>query len=52
MKAIIDVYYRQGDLVKAASRLEGFRSFLHQELGIAPGKVMHALEMKLYDQDK
>jgi DNA-binding SARP family transcriptional activator len=47
MRAIIDVYFNQGHVVKARRRLDDFHSFLQQELGIEPSKEMHALKMKI-----
>ncbi len=45
IKAIIDVYFKQGNMGMAMRRLDDFGSLLRQELGVEPSKEMHALRM-------
>lgn len=47
MKAIIDVYFKQGNVVKAKHRLDDFGSLLQQELGVEPSKELHDLCRKI-----
>ena len=47
VKAIIDVYVKQGNTTKAMHRLDTFRLFLQQELGIGPSKEIHSLQTKI-----
>jgi DNA-binding SARP family transcriptional activator len=47
IKAIIDVYFKQGNSAMALNRFDGFRALLHQELGVEPSKEMYALETKI-----
>lgn len=49
MKAIIDVYFKQGYVGKAMRRLDDFGCFLQQELGVEPSREMHALRMKMLE---
>lgn len=47
IKAIIDAYLKQGNVAMARHRLENFHVFLHQELGMRPGKEILALRKKI-----
>lgn len=50
MKAIIDVYFKQGNMGMAICRLDDFGSLLQQELGVGPSKEMHALRMRIIER--
>lgn len=50
MRAIVDVYFRQGNMGMAMRKLDDFRSLLQQELGIEPGKEIHALRLKILEK--
>ena len=52
VKAIIDVYFKQGNVGKAMRRLDDFGSFLQQELGMEPSREMHALRTKILETGK
>lgn len=47
VKAIIDAYVKQGNTTKAMHRLDNFRLFLQEELGIEPSKEIHSLQTKI-----
>ena len=46
-KAIVDVYFKQGNTAMAMRRLDDFRSFLRRELGVEASKEIHALRKKI-----
>ncbi len=50
-RAIIDVYFKQGNTMMAMRRLEGFRDLLQQKLGVEPSKEMYTLETKILEGD-
>ncbi|WP_201367099.1 AfsR/SARP family transcriptional regulator [Dictyobacter formicarum] len=50
-KAIIDVYFRQGNTGMAIRKLDDFSSFLQQELGVEPSREMHSLRAKILETD-
>jgi DNA-binding SARP family transcriptional activator len=50
VKAIINVYFKQGDVSKARRRLDDFHHFLQQELGVEPSGEMRALRMKIMEK--
>lgn len=50
MKAIVDVYFKQGNTEMALRRLDDFRCLVRQELGVEPSKEMHALRMKIMER--
>lgn len=47
MKAISDVYFKQGNIGMAMHRLDDFGSLLRRELGVEPSSEMLALRMKI-----
>lgn len=47
MRAIIDVYFKQGNTGMAMQQLDCFGLLLRQELGVEPSKEMHTLRMKI-----
>jgi DNA-binding SARP family transcriptional activator len=49
MKAIIDGYFKQGNVGMAIRRLDDFHHLLQRELGVEPSKDMHALRMKIME---
>lgn len=49
MKAIIDVYFKQGNVGKAIHSLDDFGHFLRQELGVEMSKEMHALRQRIVE---
>ncbi len=49
MKAIIEVYFKQGNAGMALRRLDDFGSLLRQELGVEPGKELLALRTHYVD---
>lgn len=49
IKAIIDVYFKQGNMGMAMRRLDDFGSLLRQELGVEPSREMLGLRMRLME---
>lgn len=49
MKAIIDVYFKQGDVGIAMRKLDDFHYFMRQELGMESGKDLYALRIKIME---
>lgn len=48
-RAIIDVYFQQGNMRMAMRQLDDFRDLLHQELGVGPSREMSQLETKILE---
>ena len=46
-KAIIDAYFKQGNVEKAMGRLDAFRSFLRQDLGVETTKNIEILKRNI-----
>ncbi|MDQ2902637.1 MAG: hypothetical protein M3Y81_03685 [Chloroflexota bacterium] len=49
MKAIIDVYFKQGDVDIAMHKLDDFHSFMQQEIGVGAGRELYALRIKIME---
>lgn len=50
MRAIVDVYFKQGNVGMARRRLDDFGSLLRRELGMEPSKEMHVLRMRIMEK--
>jgi DNA-binding SARP family transcriptional activator len=50
IKAIIDVYFKQGNMRMAMHRLDDFGSLLRQELGVEPSKEMLGLRTRIIER--